>query len=128
MKLLQNVLLILFLILTNSCVTKFIPKTSEDKEIIVVEGLITDQPVTYKIKLSKSLPLGEKNLARPVTGSIVTISDDLGNVFNLNESVAGTYLTDSLLFRGITGRFYTLRINTSSNSTFNNLTYESYPM
>lgn len=125
---LQKIILILFLLLTNSCVTKFIPKTSEDKEILVVEGLITDQPVTYKLKLSKSLPLGEKNTARPVTGCIVTISDDLGNVFNLIESVEGTYLTDSLLFRGILGRFYTLHINTSSNSTFNNLTYESYPM
>jgi hypothetical protein len=127
-KLAQKVLLILFLLLISSCITKFVPRTSEDKEILVVEGLITDQPVTYKLKLSRSLPLGERNASKPVTGCLVSISDDLGNVFNLKESVEGTYLTDSVQFRGITGRFYTLHIYTGSNSNFNNLTYESYPM
>jgi hypothetical protein len=126
MKLLQKNILILFLLLTSSCVTKFIPKTSEDKEILVVEGLITDKPGANIVKVSKSLPLGTKSTAKPVNGCIVTISDDLGNNFNLNESVAGTYQTDSLQFRGVTGRFYTLHI--SINTAFNNLNYESYPM
>ena len=123
-KLTQNILLISFLILTGSCITKFTPRTSEDKELLVVEGLITDQHVTNRIKLSRSLPLGVRNTAVPVTGCIVTISDDLGNTFNLKETVSGTYNTDSVQFRGSTGRFYTLHINTPSN----NLVYESYPM
>ena len=122
-KLTQNVLLISFLILTVSCITKFTPRTSEDKELLVVEGLITDQPVTNRIKLSRSLPLGVRNAAVPVTGCIVTISDDLGNTFNLKETVPGTYNTDSVRFRGATGRLYTLHIN----APFNNLVYESYP-
>lgn len=122
-KLTQNVLLISFLILTVSCITKFTPRTSEDKELLVVEGLITDQPVTNRINLSRSLPLGVRNAAVPVTGCIVTISDDLGNTFNLKETVPGTYNTDSVRFRGATGRLYTLHIN----APFNNLVYESYP-
>jgi len=50
----------------NSCITQFVPQTNEDKQLLVVEGLITDQPVVNIVKLSRSLPLGTKNTANPV--------------------------------------------------------------
>ena len=126
MKPIQKILLILFLNLLSSCITPFIPQTKEDKKILVVEGLITDQPDTNIIKLSKTLPLGKRSLSDPVKGCIVTISDDLGNTFSFTETVPGTYVTDPLKFQGVIGRFYTLHINT--NAANNNLNYESYPM
>ena len=109
-----------------SCVSEFIPVIEEEKELLVVEGIITDQPGTNTIKLSKSLPLGEKSSARPVTGCGVKIMDDLGNVYNLREEEAGTYVTDSASFKGEIGRFYTLQI--AANEVNNNLNYESIPM
>jgi hypothetical protein len=118
-------ILVLLLLLLNSCVTTFIPKIEEEKELLVVQGMITDKDVTDTIKLSKSLPLGEKSAARPVSGCYVTISDNLGNVFSLAESVPGTYLTP-FSFSGVIGRFYTLHIKTNSES--GNFNYESYPM
>jgi hypothetical protein len=63
-----KVTIILFLFILSSCITQFVPKTNEDKELIVVEGLITDQPGINTIKLSKSLPLGTTNLPNPATG------------------------------------------------------------
>jgi hypothetical protein len=122
----QKVILISFLLLINSCITQFVPKTNEDKKILVVEGLITDQQDTNTIKLSLSLPLGKRNISNPVKGCIVTISDDLGNTFSLTETAAGTYITDPANFKGVIGRFYTLHINT--NSANNNLNYESFPI
>lgn len=116
------------LLLSNSCISEFIPQTNEDKEIIVVEGLITDNPGPNTIKLTKSLPLGTRSAAIPLKGYSVSISDDLDNTFNFNETVAGTYVSDSAKFRGVTGRFYTLHINNNSTSTSANLRYESYPM
>lgn len=119
-------ILFIFLLLINSCIVQFIPEIYEEQELLVVEGLLTDQLTTNTIKLSKSLPLGQKSAARPVSGCIVKISDNLGNIYTLKEKVAGTYITDSTIFKGIIGRFYTLKISTNSgNNTFN---YESYAM
>jgi hypothetical protein len=126
MKPIQIIILISFLLLLNSCITKFIPQISENNELLVVEGLITDQPDTNTIKLSKSLPFGKRSAANPLKGCIVTFSDDLGNTFSLTETAAGTYVTDPANFKGVIGRFYTLHINT--NSANNNLNYESFPM
>ncbi len=119
-------LLLSILLLINSCITQFIPQTTEDKELLVVEGIITDQPGPYIIKLSRSLPLGVRNVANPVKGCTVTVSDDLENTFNFKETVSGTYVSDPSVFRGVIGRQYTLHINL--NATYNNHTYESFPV
>ena len=121
----QKIILISFLLL-NSCITPFIPKSIENKELIIVDALITDQPGKNTIKLSRSLPLGTRYSFLPVKGCIVTVTDDLGNSFNFTESVAGTYTSDSTEFQGSIGRSYTLHINTNSNP--DNRYYESYPM
>ncbi len=126
LKPIRKIILIPFLLILNCCITQFIPQTDEDNKLLVVEGLITDRPDTNTIKLSRSLPLGARIAAKPVKGCIVTISDDLGNIFSLKETIAGTYVTDPAEFHGVTGRFYTLHINT--NDAINNLHYESYAM
>jgi hypothetical protein len=122
----QKIILIPFLLLLNSCITPFIPHTNEDNKLLVVEGLITDQPDTNTIKLSRSLPPGIRSYAKPVTGCTVTVSDDLGNTFIFKETVDGTYVSDPSEFQGVIGRFYTLHINT--NDAYYNLNYASYPM
>ena len=119
-------ILILFFLLLNGCIVQFIPDISEEQELLVVEGLITDQPQADTIKLSRSLPLGEKSAARPQSGCTVKILDDLGNSFILEEIKAGTYITNSATFKGEIGRSYTLQITT--NNGLKNQNYESFPM
>jgi Domain of unknown function (DUF4249) len=114
------------LLLISSCVTQFFPQTNEDKELLVVEGLFTDQPDMNTIKLSRSQPLGLKTEAKPVTGCTVTVTDDLGSVFIFSETVAGTYVTNPSSFHGTIGRFYTLHIST--NNSGKGLNYESFPI
>jgi hypothetical protein len=116
---------ILILVVLNSCIAQFVPQIEEQKELLVVQGLITDQPETDTIKLSKSLPLGQVSDARPVHGCTVTITDNLDNIFPLSESSAGKYITPSS-FQGIIGRFYTLHVKTNSETY--NFNYESNPM
>jgi hypothetical protein len=120
-----QILFLPILLILNSCIAQFIPQISEEKELLVVQGLITDQPEPDTIKLSKSMPLGETNSARPLSGSRVDITDDLNNVVSLNEIAPGTYITPSN-FRGQVGRFYTLHVHTSGIS--GNLNYESAAM
>jgi Domain of unknown function (DUF4249) len=116
-------LLFLILILAGSCVTEYMPVVNEQNQLLVVEGLITDQPGADTVRLSKSLPFGRKSEAKPYNGCTVMISDDLGSVFNLKETKPGTYITDSAAFNGKIGRTYTLHI-----SPVNGGNYESIPM
>jgi hypothetical protein len=118
--------LFLFFLLMNTCVTEFVPDIKEDEQLLVVEGLITDQPVTDTIFLSRSLPLGLRKDVAPVTRYIVRITDDLGNTQVLKEVRPGAYVTDPDKFRGEAGRSYRLRINTNTGITSRN--YESAMM
>jgi hypothetical protein len=122
----QRLVLFVFIIVINSCVSEFVPEISEEKELLVVEGLITDQPGTNTIKLSKSRPLGQKSEASPLNGCMVKISDDMGNTYSLQENEAGTYVTDSTEFKGEIGKFYTLHIGIKDGNNYIN--YESTPM
>lgn len=126
MKTISRTVLISFVVLVNSCISQFIPQTTEDKKILVVEGLITDLPDSNIIKLSESLPLGTKSTSNPIRGCIVTITDDQGNSFNFSETAAGKYVTDPSDFQGIIGRFYTLHIKTNAANNYRN--YESSAM
>jgi hypothetical protein len=70
----------------------------------------------------------KKQYPQPLTGCIVSISDDLGKTYNLKEitSAFGIYTTDQANFRGVPGRVYTLHIRTTREPV--NLNFESLPM
>ena len=127
MKPIMKFILFPVLLVLNGCIVQFIPETTGDQELLVVKGLITDQPGINTIKLSKSLPLGEIKETKPLKGCSVLIIDDSGVAYRLTETAPGTYITDSTLFRGKIGSKYTLRINTNNNFTTIN-SYESIPM
>ncbi len=126
MKAIKYIFFASILLIINSCITKFIPETNENQELLVVEGLITNQPGLNTIKISKSLPLGSKNMATPVTGCTVSISDDVQNTYTLSETAAGTYVTPRF-FIGYIGHKYILHIKTN-NSFKNGYSFESFPM
>jgi hypothetical protein len=113
---------ILFL---SSCITQFVPETNEAKEFLIVEGLITNSQETNFVKLSKSLPLGVRSTANPVSRCAVSITDDRGSRISFHETTPGTYVPLSS-FQGVVGRFYTLHVAAYLESGFYN--YESYPM
>jgi hypothetical protein len=97
------------IIIISSCVKQFIPETGTDPDLIVVEGLITDQPGRQAVKISRSIPLGIEANYNPERGCNVWITDDTGAKYQLTESVDGAYLT-SADFSGIVGRKYILNI------------------
>lgn len=123
-----NIVIFLFILIISGCITQFVPDTDEDPNLMVVEGLISDQPEVYTIKLSRSMPLGKKTTLKPLKGCTVIIKDNMGHTYTATESsTAGTYLTTPGTFQGVIGRIYTLHINTN-NSTINHYSYESMPM
>jgi hypothetical protein len=121
----QFVVIVSTFLFFTSCISQFIPTAGISADLLVVEGLITDQPGQNSVKLSVSMPLGGKSTVRPLSESSVSISDDNGNSYNLSETITGTYTPDPL-FHGVVGRTYTLHINTGPNR--HNLNYVSEPV
>jgi hypothetical protein len=117
-----NKFILLIVLILQGCITQFLPSKEESGNAIVVEGLVTDQNNSYKIVISKTSPLGKKITNTPVKGCLVTITDDIGNKYLLNEKISGLYVSDSLIFRGVIGRKYVVHITSASHQ------YESYPM
>lgn len=104
-----------FVVMFAGCTIEFIPEIDENKELLVVEGMITDQLVSNKISLSKSLPLGKPLVRKTVRNAIVTLRDDRGVLTTLKEVKAGVYATDSTKFRGRIGGKYSLGIKISNS-------------
>jgi hypothetical protein len=122
-------LLLLFLmclLFNKRCIVPYDPGPLENEELIIIEGLITDQHEVNTIKLSKSLPLRKREYMNPARGCQVWISDDLGKIDSLKETISGTYITDSTKFQGKIGRKYILHIHTTP--AMGNFNYESIPM
>lgn len=118
-------------LILSSCVSQFIPEINENREMLVVEGMITDQPEVNTIKLYKSLPLGDKMDAVPASGYRVVITDDEFNYYELEEIYTfggggGTYVTDPEKFCGVAGKTYTLNINGRWGVDYNS--YRSLPV
>jgi len=114
--------LISFMLILSGCITQFVPQTSENPELLVVEALISDRNV-QTVKLGSSLPLGVRSKVKPVRGCYVWVSDETGNNNYFSETDSGIYISS---FTGEKGRFYTLHIRRGSGPLQRN--YESYPM
>jgi len=113
-----------FLIITISlctCVEPYVPDLKDFESKMVVDALLTDENVSNYVRLTRTIEKLSDIPAR-ISGASVTMKDDLGNTTTLAEKSAGEYRTDSLLFRGETGRTYTLFIKTLDGKE-----YESEP-
>jgi hypothetical protein len=121
----RRYLKILFLLIltlpVNKCIDPFTPKLDKYQSLLVVDALLTDEEVPVNVRISRTS--GAQDEAPPsVTGARVSITDDIGNNTLLSEVSDGIYKTDSLTFRGVTGRKYTLEIQTGEGKE-----YESEP-
>jgi hypothetical protein len=102
----------------TSCTEIFVPDVEKFDELLVVDGLITDAPGPYTIKLSTSSRPKQSSAFTPNTGCKVVIEDNLGNKTTLSEHSPGVYQTDSSAMRGVIGRSYKLTISTPSGEEY----------
>ncbi|HEY6952898.1 MAG TPA: DUF4249 domain-containing protein [Bacteroidota bacterium] len=80
---------------------------------IVIEGIVTDQPNPDSVFLSKSGNYFEPLYFPPVQNSLVIISDNLGNIDTLKETLPGKY--HSSVIQGVPGRTYALKVFAEGN-------------
>lgn len=100
-----------------TCIDPYYPKLKGYESLLVVDGLITDENSSYAIKLSRTLQ--EQN-AMPdiVSDATVFITDDTHNISYLKNHGGGIYKSDSLNFRGSTGKKYILHILTGNGNEY----------
>jgi hypothetical protein len=114
-------LILVIFMLSGGCLERLeVPAISTTRSL-VVDGMITDQPGPYIVKLFLSAPINvDLDNPDPVAGASVSISDDAGNAELLRERIPGTYETSTL--QTSVGRKYQLKIITADGKE-----YESSP-
>jgi hypothetical protein len=108
---------VLIFLIVSACIDPLKVNNSSFVASIVVDGMITDQPGPYTVKLLKTLPIDDPLDSNPtVTGAIVTITDDGGGSEVLKEINPGVYETSST--KGTVGKTYMLTIVTNENQSY----------
>ncbi len=97
----------------SGCLDPFDPNVPEsDQSFVVVDGIVTDQPGPYTVKISRSTSLnGDSD---KVTGAQVSIEVQNGGTETLIETRDGVYETSTL--QGEIGKSYRLNINTGGQT------------
>ncbi|GAB4016824.1 DUF4249 domain-containing protein [Spirosoma koreense] len=109
--------LLVYGLLVVSCVTEFQPDPVSITPSLIVEGMITDQPGPYSVKLTRTADYSYKSLNLLETGATVIISDNLGNREVLKEQ-GGVYQTSTAGIQGVAGRTYKLTIRTQNGEQY----------
>lgn len=98
------------------CIEPFYPPVGDFSDLLVVEGIITDQAKPQTIKLSRTFGL-DTTIILPERYAIVNLlSDD--RVISLAESEPGIYKTNQYEFVGEIGAPYQLYIGTIDGSQY----------
>ncbi len=94
----------------TSCVDEYWPDINKYENLLVVDGLLTndDEPVVVKLSLSSSI---NSNSITPLTGAELRLSTLLGSSFlYFAETEPGTYQLIDSSYRGQINQFYQLHI------------------
>jgi hypothetical protein len=110
-----------------TCIDPYTPRLRSFESRLVVDALVTDEITSNYVRLTRTTLLPDDKPEK-VTGAHVTITDDLGGSFVLEERYPGDYRTDSLSFRGEAGRTYTLKIETSDGDSYESVPCLMYPV
>ena len=100
--------IMLIFLLALSCVDPYWPNLEGEGDVLVVDGLVTDDPDNQYVRLSFSAPANDQEYI-PVSNALVTVTDDLGQTVIFHETDNGNYYPDN--FAGVAGRKYSLSVS-----------------
>jgi hypothetical protein len=120
------ILSVLTLLTGGACVDQIDLTIDSAANKIVVDGLITNRPGPYTVKISRSLNFDSDRVPEvylvPETGATVSIEDGDGTSYLLTEVSAGIYRTSAGQITGEEGETYILKFTTNEGKN-----YESKP-
>lgn len=120
----KSLTLFMALMLVGSCIDRIdiaIPDISPSA--FVVDGMITDAPGPYTVKLTRGIRLDDTRfVAEPIQAKSITLFDNYGNSEIMVERSTGVYETKPEGMRGVIGGEYYIRIESMDGHI-----YESIP-
>lgn len=124
---LKRIFSFLFLVVIASCIDPYTPNLKYYKSLLVVEGLISNENSSYKIKLGRTF-LQQNSDPEKVIDANVYIIDGDGIKTELQNCGDGYYKTDSTTFMGTVGQKYTLHILTSDRNEYRSEECTMFPV
>ena len=109
--------LLFLIILLTGCRESFMPAYKDYQSALVVEGMITNQPGPYTVKLSKTQPLGNGELV-PYSGCSVQLLEKNGKTETLTELDSGIYRSTENGIQGEVGKAYRITITTPQGNFY----------
>ena len=109
-------LLLMPLLLLYQCLEPLDPESIAFENFLVVEALITDEPIAHQVRLSRTAPIDQANPI-PETGARVRLENEQGTVFPFRETEPGVYALQ-LVFAAVIGSTYQLFIETSDGKEY----------
>ena len=109
----RNTLLPFLFLILISCEDIITPELPTNDPILVVDAWLNNLNEEQKIILSSTQDYLDSTSSPSVSGAIVQVSDNLGNVFDFIESVPGEYVWQPTILKnnlGDVGSSYTLNI------------------
>ncbi len=105
---------LLYFVTLGACIDPLEVRLTPAEPALVVDGLISDQPGPYTVKLfyASRLDTTSIKMVRYVHGASVWIEDSEGSAEKLTETSTGIYQTSATGLRGQIGQTYHLRIVT----------------
>jgi len=84
---------------------------------IVIQGEVTDQPGPYTVTISQTVGFYADNTFPPVSGALVTISDNtVGVTDSLTETTPGTGIYSTNALQGVPGHTYALSVTSQQQN------------
>lgn len=109
---------ILIFTLLDSCVDRIEFDIPPAQNQLVVEGMISDDPGPYTVRISRALDLeADSVVISPVKQAKVKLLDDEGRSENFSETSPGVYVTGGLI-RGKVGNRYHIWLETQEGEQF----------
>ena len=103
--------------LTLTCVDPVDLDIADVNSFLVVDGLITNQPGPYEVRLSLSSPLRNTTF-ETIEDAAVTIEEENGPLVSLKYNNTGRYWTDSVALQGQVGNRYRLHITLATGQQY----------
>lgn len=119
--------IIIAVLLLAGCEEYFHLDTDATEPIYVFEGLITDQPGPYKVKVTRTNGYNDDKTIEVITNARVRIDCSDGKSYNLIIDNSGYYLSDSASLVGEVGKSYMLFVTTSDGKVFESSWEELLP-
>ncbi|MFY0625630.1 MAG: DUF4249 domain-containing protein [Reichenbachiella sp.] len=118
----NHIVLFQFGLLSFSCVEPYEYLSTSYDELIVIEGLLTDENKNHEIKISYTYPVDFSSSFVEIDNAEVFIEEKERSIYHFHYTDSGKYVSDNS-FQGLYGKEYRLVVNTEDGQRYQS-TYE----